>query len=124
MKTLLNRWFLASCLIWLVVISSRRLGHPLPPFINGYIDDLVAIPVVATLTLCFQRVYIIKNNYYVLGIGHVAFITGYVTVVFEVLLPLFSKRYTGDWVDALLYVIGAVFFYRVMNRPVAEVRDL
>jgi len=123
MKTLLNKWFLASCFIWLVVIISRRTGHPLPPFINGYIDDLIAIPVIAALTLCFQRVFIFHNNHYVLATGHVIFITAYVTLVFEVLLPLFSKRYTADWVDVLLYIIGGVFFYRVMNGGVLEVRE-
>jgi len=124
MKTLLNKWFLASCFIWLVVIITRRTGHPLPSLINGYVDDLVAIPVIAALTLCFQRVFIFHNNHYVLAIGHVVFITAYVTLVFEVLLPLFSKRYTGDWADVVLYVLGAVFFYKVMNKAVMEIRDL
>lgn len=124
MKTLLNKWFIAGCLTWLVVFTSRKLHHPLPPFINGYIDDAFAIPVIANLMLCFQRVFIIKNNYYTLSIWHVVFIIAYVTLVFEVLLPLFSKTYTGDWIDALLYVFGGVFFYRVMNKAILEVRDL
>ncbi|MCR8561099.1 hypothetical protein KXD93_25805 [Mucilaginibacter sp. BJC16-A38] len=123
MKTLLNRWFIASCLIWLIVISTRKLGHPIL-FINGYIDDAIAIPVIASLALCFQRVVIFKSNYYVLSVWHVVFITAYVTLVFEVLLPLISKTYTGDWIDALLYSVGAVFFYRVMNKALLETRDL
>lgn len=123
MKTLLNKWFIASCLIWLTVISTRKLGHPIP-FINGYIDDAIAIPVIANLALCFQRAVIFKSNYYILSIWHVVFITAYVSIAFEIVLPLFSKTYTGDWVDVLLYCIGAVFFYKVMNRPVSEIRDL
>ncbi|MDB5091770.1 MAG: hypothetical protein JWR09_5764 [Mucilaginibacter sp.] len=121
MKTLLNKWFIASCLIWLIVITSRKMGHPLP-LINGYIDDAIAIPVIANLGLWFQRVVIIKNNYYVLSKWHVVFIIAYVSLIFEGLLPLFSKTYTADWVDVLLYVIGGVFFYRVMNRSLAEIR--
>jgi hypothetical protein len=122
MKTLLNKWFIASCLIWLVVITSRKLGYPLP-FINGYINDAIAIPVIANLGLWFQRVVIIKSNHYVLSKWHVVFITAYVALIFEGLLPYLSKTYTADWVDVLLYIIGGAFFYRVMNEPVVEVRD-
>jgi hypothetical protein len=121
MKTLLNKWFIASCLIWLVVITSRKMGHPLP-IINGYIDDAIAIPVIANLGLWFQRVVIIKNNYYVLSKWYVVFIVAYVSLIFEGLLPLFSKTYTADWIDVLLYIIGGMFFYRVMNRSVMEIR--
>jgi len=122
MKTLFNKWFIASCLIWLIVITSRKLGHPLP-LINGYINDAIAIPVIANLGLWFQRVVIIKNNYYVLSKWHVVFIIAYVSLIFEGLLPLFSKTYTADWIDVLLYIIGGVFFYGVMNKAVVEVRD-
>jgi len=121
MKTLLNKWFIAGCAIWLLVFISRKVGHPLP-YLNGYIDDAFAIPVIADLGLWFQRGFIIKSNYYTLSVWHVVFITVYVTLVFEVLLPLISKTYTADWLDALLYVIGGIFFYRVMNKPVAEER--
>src|ERR1700753_826121 len=72
MKTLLNRWFIAGCLTWLIVISMRKLGHSIP-IINGYINDAVAIPVIANLGLWFQRVFMIKNNYYVLAPGHIIF---------------------------------------------------
>jgi hypothetical protein len=121
MKTLLNKWFIAGCLIWLIVFIMRKLNHP-PPFVNGYIDDAVAIPVIANLGLWFQRVVIIKNNYYVLSKWHVVFITAYVALIFEGLLPWFSKAYTADWIDILLYIIGGVFFYKMMNKPLAEVR--
>src|SRR5580692_2762159 len=113
MKTLLNPWFITGCLTWVIVITTRKLGHPLP-YINGYIDDAFAIPVIANLALWFQRVLIIKNNYYILARWHVIFMVIYVSVVFEGLLPLLSKKYTGDWADVLLYIVGGLFFYKVM----------
>ena len=122
MKTLLNKWFITGCLVWLVVFTTRKLGHPLPQYINGYITDVFAIPVIASLALCFQRVVVIKSDHYTLSVWHVAFITAYVALVFEVLLPAFSKTYTGDRIDVLLYIIGGIFFYNVMNKPVLEVR--
>ncbi len=117
MKTLFNGWFIAGCLTWLIVQTARRLGHPLP-VINGYINDAAAIPVIANLGLWFQRVFLIKNDYYVLAKWHVVFIVAYVILIFEILLPSFSKTYTSDWIDMLLYIIGGLFFYKVMNKPI------
>jgi len=120
MKTLLNPWFLAGCITWLIVITSRKLGHPLP-YINGYINDAFAIPVIANLALWFQRMVVYKSSYYVLSPWHVVFIVVYVSVVFEGLLPWLSKIYTADWMDVLLYCIGGLFFYFVMNKPVTQI---
>jgi len=119
MKTLLNKWFVAGCLTWAIVQFCRKTGQPFP-YLNGYINDAFAIPVIANLGLWFQRVFIIKNNYYVLAPWHVLFITGYVSLVFEGILPLCSKTYTADWIDVLLYITGGLFFYFVMNKPILE----
>jgi hypothetical protein len=121
MKTLLNGWFIIGCLTWLVVILARKSGHPLP-LVNGHINDAFAIPVIANLGLWFQRVFIIKNNYYVLAPRQIIFIVAYVIFLFESILPLFSKVYTADWIDVLLYIIGGLFFYWVMNKPINESR--
>jgi hypothetical protein len=124
MKTLLNKWFVGACLVWLVMITLRKTGHPLP-VLNGYVDDLVAIPVISNLGLWFQRVFIIRNDYYVLSPGQVTFIVIYVAVIFELILPYYSKIYTGDWIDVMLYLAGGIFFYKVINRPiVAEKRQI
>jgi len=104
-------------MIWLVVTIMRRTGHP-SPVLNGYINDLFAIPVIANFGLWFQRVFVIRNNYYVLSPGQVIFIVVYVSVLFEMALPYYSKIYTADWIDVLLYVVGGIFFYKVINRPI------
>ncbi|MBS1532460.1 MAG: hypothetical protein JSU01_19310 [Bacteroidetes bacterium] len=117
MKTLLNPWFIVGCLIWTTVMITRKSGHPLPPLINGYVDDAFAIPVIANLSLCYMRAFVIHSNYYVLSAWKVTFIVIYLTFVFEIFLPLISKTYTMDWIDAALYVLGGLFFYFVMNRP-------
>jgi len=121
MKTLLNGWFIFGCLTWLIVIIARKSGHPLP-LINGHINDAFAIPVIANLGLWFQRAFIIKNSYYVLAPRHVIFIVAYVTLLFEGVLPLFSKAYTADLIDVLLYIIGGLFFYWMMNKPLKDSR--
>lgn len=117
MKTLLNPWFILGCITWVIIYSSRKLGHPVP-WLNDYVDDFFAIPVIASIALCYMRVIVIRSNYYVLSAWKVVFVVLYVSIVFEVFLPLISKRYTGDWRDAMLYAIGGLFFYFVMNKPI------
>jgi len=121
MKTLLNPWFILGCLVWIIIFTSRKLGHPVY-LLNGYIDDAFAIPVIANLSLCFMRVAVIRSNYYVLSAGKVAFIVIYTSVVFEGFLPFISKKYTADWIDVLLYITGGVFFYFVMNKPLLSTK--
>ena len=117
MKTLLNKWFIAGCSIWAIVLIMRKLGHPVP-VLNGYINDMIAVPVIANLGLWFQRVFVIRNNYYVLAPWHVIFIVVYVSVIFEIVLPHYSKMYTADWIDVLLYAAGGIFFYKIINDPI------
>ena len=117
MKTLLNKWFIFGCIIWVVVIVLRKTGHPLP-VLNGYVNDFLAIPVIANVGLWFQRVFVIRSNYYVLSSGHVIFIVIYVSILFELVLPYFSRTYTRDLIDVMLYVAGGIFFYRIINKPI------
>ncbi|BAU52659.1 hypothetical protein [Mucilaginibacter gotjawali] len=121
MKTLLNPWFIAGCLVWLIVKTTRVLDIPVP-WLNSYLTDFFAVPVITSIGLWLQRVFIIKSNYYVLSPLQVVFMVIYISALFEGLLPLLSKTYTADWVDVFLYCIGGLFFYRVMNKPVLEVR--
>ncbi|WP_259070096.1 hypothetical protein HDF24_24370 [Mucilaginibacter sp. X4EP1] len=122
MKTLLNPWFIIGCLTWVMVLILRRIDHPLP-YLNGYINDAFAIPVIANLGLWFNREFIIKNDYYILSKRQVIFIVVYVAIVFEGFLPYLSKNYTADWIDVLLYIFGGLFFYKVMNRAQIEHRS-
>jgi hypothetical protein len=121
MKTLFNPWFIAGCLVWLIVKTTRVLDIPVP-WLNSYLTDFFAVPVITNIGLWLQRVFIIKSNYYVLSPLQVTFMVVYISLLFEGLLPLISKTYTADWVDVLLYCMGGLFFYWVMNKPVVEVR--
>lgn len=122
MKTLHNPWFIIGCLTWVTVLVLRKIHHPLP-YLNGYINDAFAIPVIANLGLWFNRVFIIKNDHYVLSKRQVIFIVVYVAIVFEGFLPYLSKTYTADWIDVLLYIFGGLFFYNVMNNAQIEQRS-
>lgn len=106
----------SSWLFLLLFISAtsvyllQQVGYNLPPFINNYYNDLVALPLVLSIALWTVRK--IKSNpklqltiYQCLAM---ALLYGW---FFEIYLPERNPRYTADIIDAGLYVIGAVLFY-------------
>ncbi len=42
--------------------------------------------------------------------------TVYFIVIAEIVFPLLSPRFTGDWYDVLFYIAGSIFFYCTINR--------
>jgi hypothetical protein len=118
LKTLLNPWFVIGCIVGVTMFILRRMPVAIPHYFNNYLTDLFAIPVIANTGLWFMRVAIVKNNHYKLSPGQVIFIVLYVSLIFEVVLPHFSERYTGDLMDVLMYVLGGVFFQFTMNKSI------
>ena len=89
--------------------------------LNDHLTDLIAVPVIASLGLTFQRMVMNKPNACCLKAGHVLFIIVYTAFVFEFWLPRHSVKYTADAWDVLMYFLGGVFFWFVMNRPLRRV---
>ncbi|MBJ6118127.1 hypothetical protein JAO76_07995 [Pontibacter sp. BT310] len=113
-------WSTLSLQFW--VLAAVYLGHwgwwylalPRPAWMQYYLDDLLCLPLVLTLTLFVLRFFYkphLRLSWY-----HVAFTVLYFSLAFEVFFPKFMPRYTADWVDALLYTVGGVIFYRFLNR--------
>lgn len=120
MKTLFNPWFILFSAIWTILYIFRISGHPVK-FFNGHLTDFSALPVLANLGLWFQRVFVVKRSTYILKAGHVVFIIVYISVVFEWLLPKYHpEKFTGDWTDVLLYILGGLFFFKWMNKPLPK----
>lgn len=92
----------------------RWLGPPRPDWVRFYLDDLLCIPLVLTVTLYILRFF--YGPQVRLSWHHVVFTVIYFALAFEVFFPKFMPRYTGDWVDALLYAVGGLIFYRFLNK--------
>lgn len=120
MKTLLNPWFIFFCGVWAIIYFARITNHPVL-LLSGHLTDLLAVPVIANLGLWFQRIFIGKNSIYILKPGHVIFIVIYISIIFEWLLPkYYPGKFTGDWLDVLLYIWGGMFFLWKMNKPLPQ----
>ena len=117
MKTLLNPWFLLFCAVWLVIFTLTKLHIFLPDFIQFYVLDIIAVPVLANLGLWFWR-FILQDNTRLLNFWQLIFIVLSVSIIFEVVMPIIKpNRYSADVFDVACYVFGAMFFWSVMNKP-------
>jgi len=79
------------------------------PFLQNYVADFCAMPVV--LGLCLSLLKIIrKNEKETLPILFVLSLTLYWSFYFEWWLPKSSILYTADWWDVVAYFLGSSIF--------------
>ncbi|MBC3539944.1 hypothetical protein ACFSC6_04875 [Rufibacter sediminis] len=113
-------WRTFTPLFWLLAVV--YLGHrglvwleaPRPAWVRFYLDDLLCLPLLLTVTLFLMRLLYgpeIRFTKY-----HVGFVVLYVSLAFEWVFPKFLPRYTGDLVDVALYAWGGWIFYRFLNK--------
>jgi hypothetical protein len=85
------------------------------PFLQYYLNDLLCMPLVLTVTLFLQRAFTFRNPSHVFTKHQVGIAVAYYALAFEGILPLFMARYTADVLDIAAYGLGGVFFYRYLN---------
>ncbi len=89
-------------------------GLEVPLWMSNYLADFLCMPLVlagAHFLICKIQ----RRATFHFSIAMVLFAVVYFSVVFEWLLPQFSTRFTSDPLDALMYALGALFFYIVIQ---------
>lgn len=114
LKPVINPMFFLFCTIYLLVHIGRFLQLGFPIWLNGYLTDLLCMPMVLALSLVGVR-WIKKIPDYILNIRLIIAMTIFYSVYFEMYLPSISSKYTADIIDVSMYFIGAIvywFFYQ------------
>lgn len=107
---LLHLYVLLSLVVFLCVQILKFYSVSSPNWIFHYLNDFLAIPIIATL--CLYGVWIIKkDNKIRLDIFTILSLVALFSIVFEYYLPKRSYRYTGDIWDVVCYFLGGVVFY-------------
>ncbi len=102
--------FIIYCLCWVVVHIFRRLQMPLP-FFNGWLTDFIFIPMIAHIALIITQTYVLKDRYYRYPLHYLLLMGIYISVVFEVLLPMINAHTTRDPLDVCAYFGGGIYFH-------------
>lgn len=116
MFVLKNPFFVAACLLFWVNQYLEKIQGIYLPFVHAYLDDILAMPVVLGITLqVFQWIHPKKSAF---RFTPVQVIVGwlYFSFLFEFLLPKWSDIYVADPIDVLMYGLGCLLFYRLINR--------
>ncbi len=100
-------YFLFGLIVWALIAILRSLGIIIP-FINGYLTDLYTIPMYGFVV---GRLMKMAYKDWRPDLKFVISSTVYITILFEIICPLFSNRFTGDIFDALSYSLGGVIYY-------------
>lgn len=106
--------FWALTAVYLGHVAWRWLDLPRPRWVQHYLDDLLCLPLVLTVTLFVLRYF--YGTQLRLSRYQMAFAVIYFSLAFEVFFPKFMPRYTSDWLDAALYAVGGFIFYRFLNK--------
>ncbi len=89
-----------------------------PTLVSSYFADLLSLPILLTLSVLFIRKVQGDRNFK-LDFSKIIFVLVYQSLVFELLLPAISARYTSDPYDVLAYAVGGCFFFLFQRRLVA-----
>ena len=115
MNVLLRPVFLICCLLFIIHQVMQYVLHWQVPLLNNYLDNLLAMPILLTLLWAERRWIFKKGNQYRLPIFEGVVATIYIIFIGEWLFPLLSNRFTSDWWDVPLYILGSIGFYVFIN---------
>lgn len=77
---------------------------------RSYLDDLLVLPIILPFTLSLLRL-IFRNEKLLLGLPLIITAIIMFTIVFELILPLYSNEYTRDYFDLLFYSLGGLMYW-------------
>ncbi len=108
--------FWGSCVLFLTHQLIQKGLDIHIPFVHSYLDDLLVMPIILTLILVERRRLYSWGEKFVFSFPETIGLVVAFSLIFELLFPYFSFKFTFDWWDFLAYAIGGVIFYRYLNR--------
>ncbi len=124
MKLLLHPLFICCALAFIIHQVLQKILGVEWRLADLYLDSLLAMPIILTLWLVERRILFKKGADYTLSVQQVTIATLYIFIVSNILFPIFSARFTRDWIDGLFYMAGsALFYYTINNSVVKQTRE-
>jgi len=104
----ISAWFILGLIIWAAVVVLRRNSKVIP-FVNDHLTDLYAVPMFS-----YMVTKIMNHTYYPDWRPSLTDLLSFalnLTIVFEILFPMFSESYTSDYRDVVCYFTGALIYF-------------
>ncbi len=121
-KHIIKQPFFSVALLTYLSVHLSRMGlFYLPEVVNSYLTDLLCLPIILTLSLLATRS--IKRDYSInLTVPMISWMTLFYACYFECYLPAKNSRYTADIIDVCCYIIGASFYWRIIQPYFLELK--
>ena len=101
--------------IALTIYTMQRLNLSLPTIVNNYGNDLLYLPLVlGAIEFLIRRLK--RDSSFKLSLGFVIFLACAYSIYFEYYLPKANARYTADWIDVFLYLVGGIGYFFIGNK--------
>ena len=101
--------------IALTIYTMQRLNLSLPTIVTNYANDLLYLPLVLGAIEFIIR-QLKKDSSFGLPLGFVIFLAISYSIYFEYYLPKVNSRYTADWIDLFLYLVGGIGYFFIGNK--------
>ena len=101
--------------IALTIYTMQRLNLSLPTIVTNYANDLLYLPLVlGAIEFLIRRLK--RDSSFKLSLGFVIFLACAYSIYFEYYLPKANARYTADWIDVFLYLVGGIGYFLIGNK--------
>ena len=101
--------------IALTIYTMQRLNLSLPTIVTNYGNDLLYLPLVlGAIEFLIRRLK--RDSSFKLSLGFVIFLACAYSIYFEYYLPKANARYTADWIDVFLYLVGGIGYFFIGNK--------
>ena len=101
--------------IALTIYTMQRLNLSLPTIVTNYANDLLYLPLVlGAIEFIIRRLK--RDSSFKLSLGFVIFLACAYSIYFEYYLPKANARYTADWIDVFLYLVGGIGYFFIGNK--------
>jgi hypothetical protein len=115
MGILKHKVFVVASFIFILHQVIQKIGNIHIPLLHAYLDDLLCMPVILSLTLYIFRKFVLNNPSFRFSGQQVIWAVIYFSMMFEIFLPQYSDEYVADSFDVIAYAIGALIFHYTIN---------
>lgn len=113
MKNKISYWFLLGLAVWALIIFLRKSGIFIP-VISNYFTDLITVPMYTYLIEYLMNE--VLGYHWKPDFKFILTSVLYLSMLFEVVCPMLSERFTGDILDMVAYLVGGIVYYFFRNR--------
>ncbi|WP_267401821.1 MULTISPECIES: hypothetical protein [unclassified Chryseobacterium] len=104
----ISPWFIVGLGVWMSILLLRQFGIIIP-VVNSYLTDFLTIPMYCYLiqyitNTIFEKDWKPSRKFIIESVI-------YLSVLFELVCPMISDRFTGDFFDVVSYAVGGFLYY-------------